>query len=63
VIGGWLLARQALAARGDAELAPKVVTARFYCEQLLPQSVGLTAAVTAGSSSLLTLTPEQLASR
>jgi hypothetical protein len=63
VIGGWLLACQALAARGDAALAPKVITARFYCEQLLPQSIGLTDAVTAGSSTLLSLTPEQLASR
>ncbi|MHB1173356.1 MAG: acyl-CoA dehydrogenase, partial [Lacisediminihabitans sp.] len=39
--GGWLLARSALAgqATGDAELAEtQLVLARFYAEQLLPQS-------------------------
>ena len=63
VIGGWLLARQALAARHDDTMAPKVATARFYCEQLLPQAGGLVAAVTGGASSLLALTAEDLASR
>jgi 3-(methylthio)propanoyl-CoA dehydrogenase len=56
VTGGWLLARSARAAvralderRGDAEfLGQKIVTARFYADQLLPQAAGLAPAVTAG---------------
>jgi 3-(methylsulfanyl)propanoyl-CoA dehydrogenase len=63
VTGGWLMARQAVVAtrrraegRGDSGfLDTKIVTARFYCEQLLPQSVGLFAAVTAPSHDWLTL--------
>ncbi|TXN28724.1 acyl-CoA dehydrogenase [Lacisediminihabitans profunda] len=56
--GGWLLARSALAARGidDAELAEtQLVLARFYAEQLLPQSGGLFGAATAGSRDLFAL--------
>jgi hypothetical protein len=61
VTGGWLLARSALAAQrrldegtGDAAfLAQKVLTARFYAEQLLPQAAGLIPAVTAGPADLL----------
>ena len=49
VVGGWLMARQALAARTSspsgstttAYLEAKVTTARFYAEQLLPQAAGL----------------------
>ncbi|MGH9231184.1 MAG: acyl-CoA dehydrogenase, partial [Acidimicrobiales bacterium] len=60
VTGGWLLARSAHAAvraldagRGDAGfLRQKVVTARFYAEQLLPQAAGLAPAVTAGPADL-----------
>ena len=59
VTGGWLLARSALAAQrrleagtGSELLEQKVVTARFYCDQLLPQAAGLLAAVTAGPSDL-----------
>jgi len=63
VAGGWLMARQAIAAdrllvAGSADTAflqAKLVSARFYCEQLLPQASGLLAAVTAGSRDLLTL--------
>ncbi len=40
-------------------LQAKLVTARFYCEQLLPQSSGLLDAVTAGSRGLLALDAEQ----
>jgi 3-(methylthio)propanoyl-CoA dehydrogenase len=64
-VAGWLMARQALAAKavggedGDAKLA----TARFFCEQWLPQVHGLTAQVTAGSASLMDLPAEQFASR
>jgi 3-(methylsulfanyl)propanoyl-CoA dehydrogenase len=61
VTGGWLLARSAQAAQrlldageGDAEfLTQKLVTAKFYAEQLLPQAAGLASAVTAGPGDLL----------
>jgi hypothetical protein len=64
VTGGWLLARGARAAqqqldegRGDAAfLRQKVVTARFYADQILPQAAGLVAAVTAGPADLLAAT-------
>jgi 3-(methylthio)propanoyl-CoA dehydrogenase len=60
VTGGWLLARSAQAAQGllDAGegdpdfLRQKLVTARFYAEQLLPQAAGLAPAVSAGASDL-----------
>jgi 3-(methylthio)propanoyl-CoA dehydrogenase len=67
VTGGWLMARQALAAsqrlaisstRRDF-LATKLVTAHFYCQQLLPQASGLLPAVTAGAGDLLALSPAQ----
>ena len=60
VTGGWLLARSAQAAQrlldageGDrAFLTQKLVTAKFYAEQLLPQAAGLASAVTAGPTDL-----------
>ncbi len=61
VIGGWLLARSALAASrllpgaggSDAAfLRDKIGTACFYAEQLLPEAVGLLPAVTAGAGPL-----------
>jgi alkylation response protein AidB-like acyl-CoA dehydrogenase len=53
VVGGWLLAREALAARGlDAFAAPKLTVARFYAEQVLPTARGLLGAVTAGKRDL-----------
>jgi alkylation response protein AidB-like acyl-CoA dehydrogenase len=64
VTGGWLLARSAQAAQrlldegdGDADfLRQKLVTARFYAEQFLPQAAGLVPAVTAGPADLLAAT-------
>jgi alkylation response protein AidB-like acyl-CoA dehydrogenase len=61
VTGGWLLARGAAAAQraldegfGDADfLRQKVVTARFFAEQVLPQAAGLVPSVTAGPADLL----------
>jgi alkylation response protein AidB-like acyl-CoA dehydrogenase len=61
VTGGWLLARSALAANraladgnGDDDfLRQKIVTARFYAEQLLPQAAALAPAVQAGPADLL----------
>jgi len=61
VIGGWLLARSALAASRlvpDASgpdavfLQDKIGIARFYAGQLLPQAAGLLPAVTAGAGPL-----------
>jgi hypothetical protein len=60
VTGGWFMARQALAAHrelndgsaGDEYLQAKIVTARFYAEQLLPQAAGLLGAVKGGASVL-----------
>jgi alkylation response protein AidB-like acyl-CoA dehydrogenase len=67
VVGGWVMARQAVAARtldlDDPFNAAKLTTARFYIEQLLPQAHGLVGAITAGAGSLLALTPAQLNSR
>ena len=59
VIGGWLMARSAIAAKAQpaehaAEfLADKVVTARFYGEHLLPQANGLVATIQGGSALLV----------
>jgi alkylation response protein AidB-like acyl-CoA dehydrogenase len=61
VIGGWLMARSALAASrllhtasgADAAfLRDKIGTARFYAGQLLPQAAGLLPSVTAGAGPL-----------
>ena len=55
VIGGWLMARSALAAKAAPSdhtpefLAEKINTARFYGEHLLPRANGLVATVTAGN--------------
>ena len=70
VTGGWLLARAALAAArgrrrstfGAEFLAQKLVTARFYATQLLPQAAGLVAAVTAGAGRPLRLQAVTLSS-
>ena len=56
-VGGWLLARQAAVAAerlaagaGDAEfLKAKIVTARFFAEQVLPQATALLGPVTRGA--------------
>jgi hypothetical protein len=62
VAGGWVMARQAIAAR-KLGLDEKLTTARFYLTELLPQATGLLAAVTAGKDVLFELTPSQLDSR
>jgi alkylation response protein AidB-like acyl-CoA dehydrogenase len=67
VAGGWVMARQAVAARtlgvDDPFNAAKLETARFYIDEVLPQVHGLMGAITAGSELLFALTPEQLSSR
>ena len=70
VVGAWLLARSAEAARSElaagatgaeAEaLAAKQVTAEFFCRQLLPHAVGLAPAVTGGAEILASLSASQL---
>ena len=65
--GGWLMGQSALKASarlvaggGDAAfLESKVVTARFYCEHLLPRAHACLAAATAGPESMMALTVEQ----
>jgi 3-(methylthio)propanoyl-CoA dehydrogenase len=66
VAAGWLMARSALvaqqqldaggtatsAALGTEQLEQKIVTARFYCDQILPQAAGLVPAVTSGPRDL-----------
>ncbi|MGH6890248.1 MAG: acyl-CoA dehydrogenase [Rhizomicrobium sp.] len=63
VAGGWLMAKTALAARkdlaaglGDAEfLRAKLLTARFYGEQILPRAASLEAQATAGAATLMAM--------
>jgi hypothetical protein len=70
VAGGWVLGRQALAARAELEagsndaayLGAKVTTARYYADQHLPQAGGLVAAVQAGDADLYAVDGESLAS-
>lgn len=69
VTGGWLMARQALVAHahlqagtGDAGvMAAKLVTARFYAEQLLPAVKGLQSPITAGFGDLFAIDAAHLA--
>jgi alkylation response protein AidB-like acyl-CoA dehydrogenase len=66
VTGAWVLTRSALAAAalraGDGGgfspefLAQKVVTARFFATQVLPQAAGLLPAITAGPADLFAAT-------
>ncbi|PWV60074.1 acyl-CoA dehydrogenase C-terminal domain-containing protein [Plasticicumulans acidivorans] len=66
VCGGWQLARAALVA--NAKLAAgedpafyeaKVLTARFYAEQLLPKASSLLTTVKTGARTMMALTEEQ----
>jgi alkylation response protein AidB-like acyl-CoA dehydrogenase len=67
VIGGWQLARGALAASRALEadssdaafLRTQVVMARFYAEHLLPRALAHGAAVRAGSGTVMALTADQ----
>ncbi len=58
VLGGWLMAKAAVAAKSEpvefdqAFLKEKVTTARFYGEHLLPQANGLVSTIKAGNSLL-----------
>ncbi|MGD8357495.1 MAG: acyl-CoA dehydrogenase [Lysobacterales bacterium] len=67
VCGGWLMARSALRAAlrleaggGDESfLKAKIVTARFYCEHLLPRARACLAAIEAGPESTMALAEDQ----
>ena len=72
VMGGWLMVRSAQAAlrrigtagADDDWLRQKITTARFYCQQILPQASSLETAASAGSDLLyeLDFRPEVAAS-
>jgi alkylation response protein AidB-like acyl-CoA dehydrogenase len=66
VAGGWLLAQGAVAAKAELAqgggdegfLKAKIITARFYAEQILPRASSLKAAATAGSATLMAMTED-----
>ena len=63
-LGGWLLARQALASRNHPDAtfaAAKRTTARFYAEQLLPQVQALAASAMRGAGLFYAIPEEVLA--
>ncbi len=66
VVGGWLMAKAALAAHKKASnggdrpfLEAKIVTARFYAEHVLPRVHALLPEITQGSGSVLALAEDQ----
>ncbi|WP_341703731.1 acyl-CoA dehydrogenase [Ferrovibrio sp.] len=66
-VGGWLLARQALAAKAeiangatDPYFTAKIVSARVFAEQVLSSVDGLCRSATEGSAGLEEVTPELL---
>jgi len=65
LVGGYCMAQSALLARAASDLptdviAAKVGTARFFCEQLLPQVHGLSGAVMGDSDLLMSFNAEAL---
>jgi alkylation response protein AidB-like acyl-CoA dehydrogenase len=65
IVAGWLLGRQAVAARAagaatDPFLAAKIATARYFCTQVVPIAAALVPAVTAGAAVLVDIPVEQL---
>ncbi|WP_156256052.1 acyl-CoA dehydrogenase [Sandarakinorhabdus oryzae] len=63
-LGGWLLARQALASRAHPDpqfAAAKRATARFFAEQLLPQVQALSASAMRGAALLYAIPEDGLA--
>jgi 3-(methylthio)propanoyl-CoA dehydrogenase len=55
-VAGWLIGRQALAARAagtdDVAMATRVTTARYFLDQVVPSAVGLVPAITAGAADI-----------
>ena len=68
-LGGWLLAKQALAAQarlaaGEGDpvfLNAKIATARFFAEQILPQAAALLGPATRGAAGLFAISEDALA--
>ncbi|MGI9329104.1 MAG: acyl-CoA dehydrogenase, partial [Gammaproteobacteria bacterium] len=68
VTGGWQLARAATVAAervaaGDADTgfyAAKLATARFYCQQIMPQASAYSLAVTGGAAAIMAIAEDQL---
>jgi 3-(methylthio)propanoyl-CoA dehydrogenase len=67
VTAGWLMARQGLAAKSlldedatDEFAQAKLVTARFFAEQILPAVNGLAVPVMAGFEDLYAVKPEAI---
>lgn len=68
VVGGYQMARAALAAKaqldaGDGDpqfLTAKIVTARVYAEQIMPQVHALLPTILDGTEALMALDEEQL---
>lgn len=61
VVGGWLMAKSALAAVDVPDHAKEqLVLARFYAEQLMPQAAGLMGSITATSRDLFALEDDEL---
>lgn len=69
LLGGWQLARGALAARsrleelaaGDSFMTAKIVTSEFYAEHYMPRTEAYGAAIAGGSRNVMGLTAEQFA--
>ena len=67
VAGGAMLARAAIAANDDLRqrgadvdfLTGKIITARFYAEQILPQAAGLLVPITQGAGTVMALSEDQ----
>jgi hypothetical protein len=67
-VGGWLLARQALAAREVLDAGAddpgfyeaKIATAVFYAEQILPLTGALSRIAQAGSDTVMAFDPDRL---
>ena len=65
VTGGWVLAREALAANAkladsnDEYYRTKIVTARFYAQHVLPRARAHAEALAAGSADIMALAEDQ----
>ena len=59
IAGGWQMARAAVVA-AEAGLDDKLVTTRFYLEQIVPTAAGLAPSVTRGAANLFALPADAL---
>ena len=67
VAGGWMMGRMAIAAKGaldqangdSAFLESKLATARYYADNILPQTAGLVPVITDGGDSVMALADDQ----